>query len=154
MASTRTRRHINAPRAMVYNVLLDANAIATWRVPNGMTSYVHEFNAHEGGSFRVSLTYDAATGTGKTNLHTDTYHGRFVALVPNEKVIEVIEFETTDPALYGAMTITTILADAEGGTEILIVHEGIPSGLSTTENEIGTQMSLARLAALVETGGG
>ncbi len=154
MGATRTSRHINAPRAMVYNALLDANAIATWRVPNGMTSYVHEFNAHEGGSFRVSLTYDAATGIGKTNLHTDTYHGRFVALVPNEKVIEVIEFGTTDPALYGAMTITTILADAEGGTEILIVHEGIPSGLSTTENEIGTQMSLARLAALVETGGG
>jgi hypothetical protein len=27
----------------------------------GMTSYVHAFDAHEGGFFRISLTYDAPT---------------------------------------------------------------------------------------------
>jgi hypothetical protein len=47
-------------------------------VPTGMTSHVHAFDAREGGSFRISLTYDAPTGTGKTTAHTDTYHGRFV----------------------------------------------------------------------------
>jgi hypothetical protein len=31
-------------------------------------------------------------------------------------VIEVVEFETTDPALRGEMTITIALTDAEGGT--------------------------------------
>jgi len=51
-------------------------------VPSGMTSQVHEFEAREGGSFRISLTHDAATGTGKTTAHTDTYHGHFVKLVP------------------------------------------------------------------------
>jgi uncharacterized protein YndB with AHSA1/START domain len=65
-------RHINAPRATVYRALLDARAVATWRVPTGMTSYVHEFDAREGGSFRISLTYDAPAGTGKTTAHTDT----------------------------------------------------------------------------------
>jgi hypothetical protein len=34
--------------------------------------------------------------------HTDTHHGRFVKLVPNEQVVvEVDEFEATDPALRG-----------------------------------------------------
>jgi hypothetical protein len=28
-----------------------------WKVPAGMTSHVHEFDACEGGSFRISLTY-------------------------------------------------------------------------------------------------
>jgi uncharacterized protein YndB with AHSA1/START domain len=152
MSSTHVTRHINAPRAVVYRALLDAGAIATWRVPNGMTSRVHEFDAREGGSFRISLTYDAPTGTGKTTAHTDTYHGRFVKLVTNEEVVEVLEFETTDPELRGEMTITTTLADADGGTDVLVVHEGIPSGVSATDNETGTRMSLANLAALVEAG--
>src|SRR5574342_1000536 len=104
--STRISRHVNAPRAHVYRALLDAQAVATWMVPSGMTSHVHEFNVRVGGSFRVSLTYDAPTGTGKTTAHTDTYHGHFVKLVPNEQVIEMVEFETADPELRGEMTVT------------------------------------------------
>ncbi|MFL5069170.1 MAG: SRPBCC family protein [Xanthobacteraceae bacterium] len=143
-------QHVNAPRANVYRALLDARAVATWMVPRGMTSHVHEFDAHEGGSFRISLTYDAPTGTGKTTAHTDTYHGRFVKLVPDEQVVEVVEFETTDPALRGEMTITIALADANGGTDITAVHDGLPRGLSTADNEAGWRSSLAKLAALVE----
>src|ERR1019366_8260886 len=115
-------------------------------VPTGMTSHVHAFDAREGGSFRISLTYDAPTGTGKTAAHTDTYHGHFVKLVPNEEVVEVLEFETTDPKLRGEMTITTTLADADGGTDVLVVHEGIPGGVATIDNEAGTRMLLANLA--------
>jgi uncharacterized protein YndB with AHSA1/START domain len=95
----------------VYHALIDADAIAKWRVPSGMSSVVHEFDAREGGSFRVSLTYDAPTGTGKSAAHTDTYHGHFVALVPNERVVELLEFETADPAFRGQMTMTTTLTD-------------------------------------------
>jgi uncharacterized protein YndB with AHSA1/START domain len=83
---------VKAPRAMVYRALLDARAVATWKVPTGMTSHVHAFDAREGGCFRVSLTYDEPTGTGKTTAHTDTYHGHFVKLVPNEQVVEMVEF--------------------------------------------------------------
>ena len=98
-----------------------------------------------------SLTYDAPTGTGKTTAHTDTYHGRFVKLIPNEQVVEVDEFETDDPALRGEMTITITLADASGGTDLLAVHDGLPSSVSPADNEAGWQMALAKLAALVET---
>lgn len=83
MSSTRTSCHVNAPRERVYRALLDARAVATWRVPTGMTCHVHAFDAREGGSFRISLTYEARTGTGKTTAHTDTYHGSFVKVVPN-----------------------------------------------------------------------
>jgi uncharacterized protein YndB with AHSA1/START domain len=147
MSSTRVLSHINAPRASVYRALLDAHAVATWMVPTGMTSFVHAFDAREGGAFRISLTYDAATGTGKTTAHTDTYHGRL-----NERVVEVIEFETTDPALRGEMTITFALADADGGTAVHAVHEGLPRGVPPADNEAGWRSSLAKLAALVEAG--
>ncbi|MDL5502218.1 MAG: SRPBCC domain-containing protein, partial [Candidatus Methanoperedens sp.] len=85
MSSTRISRHVNAPRPIVYRALLDARAVAKWMVPTGMTSHVHEFDPREGGSFRISLTYDTPTGTGKTTAHTDTYHGRFVRLVTNSR---------------------------------------------------------------------
>lgn len=147
---TRVSRHVNAPRAKVYSALLDAHAVETWMVPTGMTSRVHEFDAREGGSFRISLTYDDPTGVGKTTEHTDTFHGHFVKLVQNEQVVEVGEFETADPALQGEMTVTITLADAYGGTNVLAVHDGLPSGLSTVDNEVGWRSSLAKLAALVE----
>ena len=150
MSSTRISWHVDAPRARVYHALVDANAIATWMVPTGMTSQVHEFEGSEGGRFRISLTYDAPTGVGKTTAHTDTFHGRFVKLVPNERVVEVVEFETTDPALRGEMTITITLADAGGGTEVLAVHDGLPRGVPPADNETGWRSSLAKLAALVE----
>src|SRR4051794_18128272 len=94
--TTRLTQHIKAPRANVYRALLDARAVTTWMVPQGMTSHVHEFDAREGGAFRISLTYDTPTGTGKTTAHTDTYHGHFVTLVPDAQVVEVMEFETAE----------------------------------------------------------
>jgi uncharacterized protein YndB with AHSA1/START domain len=150
MSSTRITRHIKAPRAAVYRALLDARAVAKWMVPSGMTSHVHAFEPREGGAFRISLTYDEPTGTGKTSSHTDTYHGRFVKLVENEQVVEVVEFETDDPAIQGEMTITMSLADANGGTEILAMHDGLPSGVPPEDNETGWRSSLGKLAALVE----
>ena len=62
-----------ARRGVTVRAILDARAVATWMVPNGMTSQLHAFDAREGGSFRISLTYDTPTGTGKTTAHTDTY---------------------------------------------------------------------------------
>jgi len=153
MSSTSISQHIKAPRMNVYRALLDPRAVAIWKVPAGMTCHVHAFDAREGGSFRISLTYDEPTGAGKTTAHTDTYHGHFAKLVPNERVVEVDEFETEDPALRGEMTITITLADADGGTNLLAVHDGLPPGVSSTDNETGWRMALANLAAFVEAGG-
>lgn len=150
MRSSRISRHINAPRAAVYGALLDPRAVSAWRVPDGMTSVVHALDAREGGWFRVSLTYDAQVDTGKTTAHTDTYHGFFAKLVPDTQIVEVVEFETTDPAMQGEMTITTTLVDADAGTEITVVFDGLPPGVPEDANATGTRMALAKLAALVE----
>ena len=60
-----------------------------------MTSHVHSFDARE-------------------TARSDTFHGRFVKLVRDDQVVEVVEFETTDPALQGEMTVTlTLRPDGE-----------------------------------------
>ena len=152
MSSTRLSQHIRGPRAAVYSAFLDRDAVQRWMVPTGMTSQVHAFEPREGGAFRISLTYDAPTGTGKTSAQTDTYHGRFVELVPDQRIVQVVEFESPDPAMQGEMTITVTLADADGGTELVAVHDHLPPGLSPADNELGWRISLEKLAALVEAG--
>ena len=150
MAATRIRLKLAAPRARVYQALVEPWAVATWMVPPGMTSRVHAFDPREGGAFRISLTYDPPTARGKSSARTDTFHGRFVTLLLDERVVETVEFETEDPTLRGEMTITYALAEADGGTELLAVHEGLPPGLSAEDNERGWRSSLEKLAALVE----
>jgi uncharacterized protein YndB with AHSA1/START domain len=150
MSTTRIRRWIDAPRTEVYRALVDAKAVEAWMVPDGMTSHVHSFEPREGGSFRISLTYQEPTGTGKTNAQTDTYHGRFIELVEPERVVEVLEFETSDPAMVGEMTVSFQLTDSNGRTDVLAVHENVPPGVSPAANEVGWTMALDKLARLVE----
>jgi uncharacterized protein YndB with AHSA1/START domain len=153
VSSTRLTRHIRAPRSRVYRALLDADAVRVWMVPDGMTSEIHVFEPQEGGTFRISLTYGVSTDRGKTSAHTDTFHGRFVRLVPDTEVVQVVEFESDDPAMRGEMTITYSLADAQGGTELVGSHENLPPGVNPQDNELGWSMSIDKLARLVERGG-
>ncbi len=150
MRTGRHFRHIDAPRNSVYCALLDARLVAQWNAPAGMRCEVHAFEAREGGSFRISLTNEAADAVGKTTVRTDTYQGRFTQLIENEKVVEVDEFETSNPAFQGEMTSVYTLADADGGTDLVAVHEGLPSGVAIEDNDLGWRMALDKLAALVE----
>jgi uncharacterized protein YndB with AHSA1/START domain len=150
MYSMQVCEHVSASRPAVYRALLDPEAIRQWRAPAGMSTDVHVFEACEQGSFRISLSYADPGRTGKSAARTDTYHGHFAKLVPDEQVVEMVEFETDDPALRGTMTVTTTLTDAAGGTDVLVVYDGIPDGVSAADNQTGTRMSLANLAKLVE----
>ncbi len=143
-------RHIRGPRARVYRALLDPELVQQWMVPDQMTSRVHTFEAREGGTFQISLTYSLPTNAGKTSARTDSFHGTFVRLVPDTEVVQVVEFDTDDPAMQGKMTITYTLADAGGGTEVVGVHENLPPGVSPDDNEMGWSMSLGKLAKLIE----
>jgi uncharacterized protein YndB with AHSA1/START domain len=153
-ASTKVSRIIKAPRHAVYKACLDADALAKWRVPDNMTACVHVFEAREGGTYRMSLTYrdPKQSPGGKTSEDTDTFQGRFVELVPDEKIVEAIEFESHDPGFAGQMKMTTRLADADGGTEVTMLFENLPAGIRPEDNETGTRQSLQKLAALLETG--
>lgn len=150
MYTTTVSRFVRAPRASVYAALVDAHAIARWRVPDGMRCEVHEFDPREGGRFRISLTYDAADQRGKSGGHTDTYRGHFLRLVPDEQVVEVIRFESADDELSEPMTMITTLRDAPGGTSVEIRHQSVPDSVRPEDNETGSRMALDKLARLVE----
>jgi len=153
-ASTRVSRIIKAPRRAVYEACLDPDAVASWRVPDNMTAHVHVFDPREGGTYRMSLTYrdPKQSPGGKSSEDTDTFQGRFVELVPDEKIVEAIEFDSRDPAFAGEMKMTTRLVDADGGTEVTILSQDLPPGIRPEDNEEGTRQALQKLAALLEKG--
>ena len=148
--TTRVTRHIRAPRTEVYRALIDPDDIREWKVPDEMTIRIHEHQARQGGRFRISLTYVGPSGIGKSSEKTDTYHGHYVTLVPDELVVEIDEFESPDPALSAPMTISISLADADVGTDLVAEHEGVPIAVPAADNQLGWEIALSKLARLVE----
>jgi hypothetical protein len=67
-------------------------------------------------------------------------------------VVEVMEFETADAAMLGEMIVTFTLTDADGGTDVIAVHDNLPPGLAPADNETGWRMALDKLAVCVEAG--
>jgi uncharacterized protein YndB with AHSA1/START domain len=145
MPHSSVSRVIQAPRSQVYQAFLDPQAVGAWMAPGSMRAQVHTFEARLGGAFRISLQYQnpADQQRGKTTGDTDTYHGRFVALVPDEKIVEAIEFETTNPGMMGEMTMTATLKDVPGGTEVTMRFDHLPAAVRPEDNEEGTRQSLA-----------
>ncbi len=143
---------IKAPRKTIYRAFLDPEAVASWLAPDTMRGHIHTFEPQEGGKFRISLTYQnpGDAQRGKTTEGTDTYHGRFVQLIPDEKIVEAIEFESENPDFAGEMIMTVLLADVEGGTEVSLLYDNLPAGVRPEDNEAGSLQSLRKLAALVE----
>jgi uncharacterized protein YndB with AHSA1/START domain len=151
-SGTCVSRIIKAPRRKLYQAFLDSEALVAWLPPKGMKGHVFMFDAREGGAYRMSLTYaDPNHSTrGKTSEHADFVQGRFVALRPDERIVQRVEFESEDPAFAGAMTITWTFADAPGGTEVTVLCENAPEAIRPSDHEAGLSSTLENLAAFIE----
>ncbi len=145
-------RVIKAPRSTLYQAFIDPVAVASWRPPEGMTARISAFEPRKGGVFRMAFTYTSTRHAvrGKTSEHSDVVEGRFLELIPDERIVERVEFESGDPAFAGAMTITTTLAEVAGGTEVTILCEDVPSGIKPADHQRGLASTLRNLAAFAE----
>jgi len=84
---------------------------------------------------------------GKTSQHTDTVQGRFVELIPDTKILEVVEFESQKPEFAGEMKIIVSLADVDGGTEVTMHCQDIPLGIRPEDNEQGCKESRTKASS-------
>ena len=83
-----------------------------------------------------------------TTGHSHSFGGRYLELVPGERVRYNHRFE--DPNLPGEMQTTVTLKKVMVGTEVTIVQEGIPDVIPPDACYLGWQESLRNLARLVE----
>lgn len=139
--TVRLHRVLRAPPERVYRAFLDADAMAKWLPPHGFTAKVHHLEAQVGGSYRMSFT-NFSTG------HSHAFGGKYLELVPNERIRHTDVFD--DPNLPGEMQTTIALKQVFCGTELSIVQEGIPEAIPPEACYMGWQESLTLLAQLVE----
>jgi uncharacterized protein YndB with AHSA1/START domain len=85
-------------------------------------------------------------GRGKTTADADTVAVRFVAIAPDERIVQAVDFASDDPAYGGTMTMTWSFADAPCGTEVAIEVADAPPGVSDADHEAGIRSSLHNLA--------
>ena len=147
---TSSRVIVASPRA-IFRAFMDPESVASWRPPKGMTAKVLAFDPRVGGSYRMAFYYpESERGRGKTTPDADHFEGRFIELLPDEKIVETVEFDSTDPAFAGLMTITTSLAPVTGGTKVTFLAENTPAGISAAEHKAGMDSTLKNLANFIE----
>lgn len=137
----RLHRVLGAPPERVYRAFLDPDAWAKWLPPHGFTGKVEHVDARVGGTYRMSFT-------NFSNGQSHAFGGRYLELVPNERIRHTDTFD--DPNLPGEMRTTISLRPVSCGTEVDIVQEGIPAVIPPEACYLGWQESLLLLAQLVE----
>lgn len=145
-------RVIKAPPHAIYRAFLEPAAVAAWRPPKGMSAKVFAFEPRAGGGYRMAFVYDdgGSASRGKTSQDADVFEGRFAELVPDARIVEVVRFQSDDPAFAGEMTLTTTLHAIPQGTEVTVLAENVPRGITAEDHAAGIASSLANLARYVE----
>jgi uncharacterized protein YndB with AHSA1/START domain len=146
--STINSKVIKASKEELYNAFTQPEALLKWQAPGGMKTKIHSFDLRVGGGYDMSLYYpDSAKDVkGKTSDHEDRFNVRFDELIKGEKIVEAINFDTTDPEFKGEMKMIVTLKPKAEGVLVTIEFSDIPPGIKPEDNEAGTESSLEKLA--------
>ncbi len=139
--TVRLQRVLRAPAERVYKAFLDPDALCRWMPPYGYLGKIDRIDAKVGGGYHMSFTN---FGTG----HSHSFESTFLELVPGERIRLADKFD--DPGLAADMTKTITLRPVSCGTELEILHEGLPAAIPAEMCYLGWQESLTQLAKLVE----
>ena len=148
----RASRLMRAPVSRVFDSLVDRAALEIWLPPGDMTGRFETFDQRPGGSYRLVLTYANRKGSqAKSTDDSDIVEVRYLDIVPNDRVVQAVDFVSDDPGFAGTMTMTWSVRDAVDGTRVEIVAENVPEGISAEDHAAGLASSLENLASFVET---
>lgn len=150
----RASRLIEASPRVLYRAYTDPGELVAWRAPEGMVAEMLAFEAGEGGRYRMALRYLEDGGHGKSTSDTDVVEGRFHRLIPDHEIVEVVTFESDDPAFSGEMTITTTFTPQAGGTMVSVECKDVPPGITAEDHQAGIASSLSNLARFASGRGG
>jgi uncharacterized protein YndB with AHSA1/START domain len=151
-ASTLNSKFIKASPEALYRAFTDPAALAVWLAPGEMTGEVHSFDGRVGGGYQMSLYYPASEEAfrGKSSEREDRFTARFVELTSPKKIVQAITFDSDDPAFSGEMIMEVTFEAEAGGTTVSILFKNIPPGIRPEDNEVGTALTLEKLARYVE----
>ncbi|MCQ4088380.1 SRPBCC domain-containing protein [Saccharibacillus sp. JS10] len=148
----RAIRKISASSQKIYWALVDPDVLVRWLPPEGMRGRIEKFEPQVGGAYRMVLTYPSGSpNVGKSTTDTDIVEGRFVELVPGERIVQAVRFDSPDPSFAGEMRMTWTLEAASNGdgTIVTVSCDQVPNGIGKKEHEQSLDSTLRNLERIV-----
>jgi uncharacterized protein YndB with AHSA1/START domain len=134
--SLEIKRFINAPRARVYKAWIDPEQLKQWWGPEGVKTRSFTADARVGGKYR----WDLFNQEGEEM----AVFGEYRELIAGEKIVFTWKWDD-DEAWETANSVVTIeLLDRDGGTELKLTHEKLPSEASRDRHKEGWNSVLDR----------
>ena len=135
------RRVINAPRDRVYAAWTDPAQLKQWFGPEKVRTRDLVADVRAGGAFR----WDLFNPEGEEM----TVFGQYRELVPGKKIVFTWQFQDDEDWAGHVSVVTVELSDRDGGTELRLIHENLPSEQSRDGHNAGWNSALDKLEKFV-----
>jgi len=95
-----------------------------------MTGRFETFDPPAGGSSRLVLTCaNRGRSQPKSSEDSDVVDVRYLETVPDDRIVQAVDFVADDPELAGTMTMSWTLREEDDGTYVENVAEDVPGGI-------------------------
>jgi len=131
------KRLINAPRDRVYAAWTDLAQLKLWFGPENVQTRDLIADARVGGKFR----WDLINSEGEEM----TCRGEYRELQPGKKIVFTWQWEDDEDWEDNISVVTVELDDADGGTELRLIHEQLPNEDSRDGHSRGWNSALDKL---------
>jgi glutathione S-transferase len=135
--SLEIKRLIKAPRDRVYAAWTDPVQLKQWFGPEKIQTRELTAETRVGGRFRWDLTNSEGEEM--------TLFGEYRELQHNRKIVFTWQWDDDEDWKNNVSIVTVELSDREGGTELRLVHEQLPSKASRDRHTQGWESVLDRL---------
>ena len=135
--SLEIKRLIKAPRDRVYAAWTNPAQMKQWFGPENVRTRDLIADARVGGTFRWDLT--------NSDGEKMTCCGEYRELQPGKKIVFTWQWQDDEDWENHTSIVTVELDDAEGGTELRLIHEKLPSEESRDRHNEGWNSVLDRL---------
>lgn len=127
-------RRIHAPAEVVFRAFLDPDAIKAWWGPEGWRVTELEMSPTPGGRYIYTMSDIAET-------RSVVLSGHYKVIEPFERLVFTFRWEPSadepDETPFPETTVTVILRERNGATELRMLHEGLPSPESVEQHRDG-----------------
>ena len=135
--SLEIKRYIKAPRDRIYAAWTDLAQLKEWFGPESVKTRDLVADVRVGGQFRWDCTDPEGNEV--------TITGEYRELEPGRKIVFIWKHEGNEDWKNKNSIVTVEFFDREGGTEIHLTHEKLPTEASRDDHEQGWNSVLARL---------